>query len=291
MSPDVLKREEAAVEQSQTVPEGGTARVVPTNAFEDVAFDRDFTGSASYGVGSPYFSQLENLNDMVSICTPYAPEPVEHRVLYVRINVEPHLTFDFSAIEYPEQPPLGVQRVAHLRRALASVVAEDDAVYVVEDPRQAAESALQLDLAEVAAQMRDFVDLPVQDLARMAGLGRRQYYNLMRGKAASMKTSDDEKRFRLLHRFLGRLQKQLGDARTVRGVVLQPLGNFELRSFFDVAVGGDLSEMASAYDFLAEGLQDAVPANRLPPSATVAADDPRWDDVSAFLHEQRATGE
>jgi hypothetical protein len=155
----------------------------------------------------------------------------------------------------------------------------------------AIEAASQLDLADVAEQMRDFVDLPVQDLARMAGLGRRQYYNLMRGKASSMKTSGGEKRFRLLHHFLGELQEQLGDARAVRGAVLQPLGKFELRSFFDVAVEGGLDQMAAAYRFLSEGLEHAVPADRLPPSATVAADDPRWDDVSDFLHEQRATGE
>jgi hypothetical protein len=164
-------------------------------------------------------------------------------------------------------------------------------VGVVEAPAQVNEAASRLDLAEVAEQMRDFVDLPVQDLARMAGLGRRQYYNLMRGKAATMKTSDHERRFRLLHRFLGELHDQLGSARAVRGAVLQPLGKFELRSFYDVAVDGQLDEMSAAYRVLAEGLRVAFPADRLPPSARVAADDPRWEDVVDFLREQRATDE
>ena len=292
MSPDLLEREEVAVERSQTVPEGGSARVIPSDAFADVAFDPDFTGVASQGVWSPYFSQLQNLKDMVTICTPYAPDPVEHRVLYVRINVAQHLPFDLlPAVEYPERPPHVLHAGSYLHGTVVDDVKDVDVVGFVEAPVQVIEAAPQLDLAEVAVQMRDFVDLPVQDLARMAGLGRRQYYNLMRGKAASMKTSDDEKRFRLLHRFLGELHGHLGDARAVRGAVLQPLGKFELRSFFDVAVEGALDQMASAYRFLSEGLEHEVPADRLPPSATVAADDPRWEDVTDFLREQRATGE
>jgi hypothetical protein len=105
-----------------------------------------------------------------------------------------------------------------------------------------------------------------------------------------MKTSDDERRFRLLHHFLGELHGELEDARAVRGAVLQPLGELELRSFFDAAEEGDLDDLSAAYHALAIVLAGARPrTDRLPPSATVAADDPRWADVADYLREQRAS--
>src|SRR5690606_15305321 len=70
--------------------------------------------------------------------------------------------------------------------------------------------------AELTEQMRGFVDLPVQDLARMCGIGRRQYYNLMRRKAETMKTAEGEQRLRLVHHYLRDLHMNLGNAAAVR---------------------------------------------------------------------------
>jgi hypothetical protein len=290
VTPDVLDQEEVAVEeQSQAVPEGGTARVVPSDAFADVAFDRDFTGAASQGGASPYFSQLQNLKDMVTICNAYAPEPVGRRILYVRFNVEPHLTFDVP-VEYPEQAPRVFETGSYRHGTVVDAVGGGDVVTVVEAKAPLTEAAPQLALAEAAEQMRGYVDLPVEDLASMVGLRRRQYYNLMRGKATSMKSSEGERRLRLLHRFLGELHGQLEDARAVRGAVLMPLDELELRSFFDVAAEAGVDDLPTAYHALSDALsKGATPrTDRLAPSNTVAADDPRWADVADFLREQRA---
>ena len=71
---------------------------------------------------------------------------------------------------------------------------------------------------ELASQMRDLVDLPVQDLARMCGLRRRQYYNVMSGEAASTRS---EQLMRLLHAELTALWQELdSDPALVRSAVL-----------------------------------------------------------------------
>jgi hypothetical protein len=287
MSPSALDREEVAVEQVQTVSEGMTARVIPSSDFGNVALDPQFTGTASQGAGGPYFSQLQNLIDMVEICTPYAPSPVDHRIVFVSLGVAQPFPLDAPVMEGPEGSDSDV--------AYGYIVVEPDPVAEIEPPEEIVaasevviEAAPQLDLAEVAEQMRDLVDLPVQDIARMAGIGRRQYYNLMRGKATSMRTTADERRFHLLHRLLSELHRQVGDPRAVRGAVLMPVEGLGFRSFMEVAAES-ADALQPAYDALAVALSAGETSRRrpLPPSAKMPADDERLAEAADFLRDYR----
>ena len=98
---------------------------------------------------------------------------------------------------------------------------------------------------ELASQMRDLVDLPVQDLARMCGLRRRQYYNVMSGEAASTRS---EQLMRLLHAELTALWQELdSDPALVRSAVLTPLEAFDHATFYDIAVEGDTGKLRAAF--------------------------------------------
>lgn len=251
----------------QLVPGGFSGHVVPSAAFGDVALDPAFTGAASRGARAPYFSQLDNLDDMVNIYTPYAPVPVRDRVVYVCISAMP------MTVESPGKN-IGVDGP------------RTDAA-LVDEP------ATQLSLAELTEQMRGFVDLPVQDLARMCGIGRRQYYNLMRRKAETMKTAEGEQRLRLVHHYLRDLHMNLGNAAAVRAAVLMPLPTHGARSLLDIGAADDLPTLTDAYRELAEELAAGArpSADVLPPSGTFPPDDERWTEAEAFLRDYRPKGE
>jgi hypothetical protein len=267
MSPDVLAREEVSVDNVQLVPEGFSGRVVPSAAFADVALDPGFTGAASRGARAPYFSQLDNLDDMVTIYTPYAPAPVRDRVVYVRINVMP------VTIQAPG-------------RAFVADAPEPGAA-VTEG------SSAHLSLAELTERMRGLVDLPVQDLARMCGIGRRQYYNLLRRKAEMMKTAEGEQRLRLVHHYLRELHAGLGNASAVRAAILMPLPAHGARSLLDIGTREDLPALQDAYSELTEHLAAGVAPSTdvLPPSGKFPADDERWVEAESFMRNYRPNEE
>ena len=267
MTPSVLQPEEVSVDHVQVVPGGFSGHVVPSAAFGDVALDPTFTGAASRGARAPYFSQLANLYDMVNIYTPYAPPPVRDRVVYVCI----------SAMPMAMEPPGG------------SVVLDRPQL----DAALVGEPAAQLSLAELTEQMRGLVDLPVQDLARMCGIGRRQYCNLMRRKAEAMKTAEGETRLRRVHHYLRELHTRLGAASAVRAAVLMPLPRHDARSFLDISATDDIAALTDAYDELVELLASGVTpsAEALPPSGTFPSNDERWTEAEALLRDYRPQGE
>lgn len=267
MSADLLELEEVSVDNVQQVPEGFSGHVVPSAAFGEVVLDPTFTGAASRGPLAPYFSQLDNLDDMVTIYTPYAPAPVRERVVYVCVSAMP-FAFERGMSDLP------------------SVRSGDEAI-VIDDP------ARQLSLAELTEQMRNLVDLPVQDLARMCGIGRRQYYYLMRRKAETMKTPGGEQRLRLVHRYLFDLHARLGSPAAVRAAVLMPLPGCSMRSLLDVSANDELPAVQAAYQELSEQLAaGATPSlDTLPPSGTFPVGDERWTEADAFLRDHRPAGE
>jgi hypothetical protein len=267
MNPTVLKHE-VSVHKAQRVPEGFSGHVVPSAAFGEVALDSGFTGAASRGALAPYFSQLDNLDDMVTIYAPYAPAPVRDRVVFVRISVMPLTVVEPSGAFLPTPGP------------------EDEPV-VVDEP------ASQPTLADLTEHMRELVDLPVQDLARMCGIGRRQYYNLMRRKAEAMKTAGGEQRLRLVHRYLLDLHERLGSPAAVRAAVLMPLDGSEMRSLLEVGGSDDVATLQSAYRELDKQLAaGATPSpDALPPSGTFPAGDERWSEAESVLRDHRPVGE
>lgn len=268
MTPTVLERDEVAVNAVQPVPQGCSVNVVPSAEFARVELDSAFTGSASRGGSAPYFSQMDNLNSLVSLYAHYAPPPVRNRVLHVRVGV---IRIDV---------PSATQMVTSAPRTAPA-------------PPAGVDAAPQMRLSELTEQMRDLVDLPVQDLARMCGIGRRQYYNLLGGKAETMKTLDGEKWLRLVHKYLSDLHSRLGSPAAVRAAVLMPLGKQGMSSLMDIAGSQDMTALQSAYEELSAELNSGVTPspNALPPSGKLPAGDDSWTEAGAFLRDYRPTGE
>lgn len=91
-------------------------------------------------------------------------------------------------------------------------------------------------LADELGELRESLDLPVSDLARLTGLGRRQFYNLLSGGQTVPAT---EARIRRVVDAIRDLRDALGgDADRVRAAVLTPVGANSL-SLFDAASLGD----------------------------------------------------
>jgi hypothetical protein len=74
---------------------------------------------------------------------------------------------------------------------------------------------------EVLADLREKIDLPISDLARLIGVERRHFYNLLNGAAVSLSR---EIFARALHQKVLRISTLThGDAAKVRGALLLPL--------------------------------------------------------------------
>lgn len=102
-------------------------------------------------------------------------------------------------------------------------------------------------LAAVLASMRESIDIPVVDLARMIGLGRRQFYNLLDGNPTSTET---EARIRRLAAAIERLAAVTeGGPQTLRAAVLTPIGPDAI-NFFEVAAAGDDRRLAATVEAL-----------------------------------------
>jgi hypothetical protein len=86
-------------------------------------------------------------------------------------------------------------------------------------------------LASVVSDIRNKVDLPIQDVARMVGVGRRQFYNLMAGASRS---SEGEARIRAVQSYVDRLYALVGsDPKQVRTALLAPLTKFGSTNLFE----------------------------------------------------------
>ncbi len=101
----------------------------------------------------------------------------------------------------------------------------------VEDPSHATRP-----LSAVLKSFRESIDIPVADLARMIGLRRRQFYNLLADNPTS---ADTEIRIRRLAVEIERLATATeGGPEVMRAAVLTPVGP-DAMSLFDVAAEGD----------------------------------------------------
>lgn len=110
-------------------------------------------------------------------------------------------------------------------------------VWVTERERPALPS-----IAQLLAELRDKVDLPIEDLAAMVGLGRRHFYNLLGGDSAS---PSREQQIRVMHELISRLGEAVeGDRTRLRAAILMPVGD-QLETLFSVAKEGDTSGIRS----------------------------------------------
>jgi hypothetical protein len=172
--------------------------------------------------------------------------------------------------------------VAQVHGRVAARLHEPLSAFRSESALQSPETAADVErredatVAELTTEMREMIDLPVQDLARMCGVQRRQFYNLMNGDSHP-RNADHEQRLRQLHRILRDLFTALDEnPEAVRAAVLTPLGD-GLTTFFEVARGGDLALLGDAYRHVrARVVEGRLDRGALPPSGTLPPDAPEW---------------
>jgi hypothetical protein len=108
------------------------------------------------------------------------------------------------------------------------------------------------ELAQLARRLRELVDLPVSDLAAMIGIGRRQFYNLLKDGSTSAET---ELRLRHLADRVERLAGVVGEEpAAIRSALLTPVGQ-PARSMFEVAVGDEHSKLGESFDALMDRIE------------------------------------
>lgn len=95
----------------------------------------------------------------------------------------------------------------------------------------------------VVALLRDLkkkIDLPVEDIAAMVGVRRRQFYNLVSGDTAS---SARESRIRLLHSVVSDIEAAVGgDRGRLRAAILMPVGE-RFETLYSAAESGELDRL------------------------------------------------
>lgn len=107
-------------------------------------------------------------------------------------------------------------------------------------------------LAELVRDLREWLDLPVADLAAMCGVRRRQLYNLLSGGTTS---TPREEAIRALHDIVERLDGILdGDRERVRAAILWP-ANPSGESIYAAAVSQDSVTLRRVGGAVAERLE------------------------------------
>jgi transcriptional regulator with XRE-family HTH domain len=108
------------------------------------------------------------------------------------------------------------------------------------------------ELAAVARRVRDLAGLPVNDVARMIGIGRRQFYNLLERGSSSPET---ELRLRHLEAQLERLASVVGeDSAAIRSALLTPIGA-PPRSLFEAALASEDASLGGIFDALMDRIE------------------------------------
>lgn len=191
--------------------------------------------------------------------------------------------------EISEMTPLDSRDLAVLRalntKSVCVSVRFSDAFAVTDAPAAAPALTFVRPLTEIADGLRDHIDLPVQDIAKMCGVERRQFYNLIDG---TTKKPQQEAHIRLVFEIAAELHERLGDAQSVRAALLTPLEGTGFDSLYEISTQLDADQLRRGREellrHLAEGrrLEDA-PA----PTANFRANDPRWKDADAFLRDSR----
>lgn len=170
-------------------------------------------------------------------------------------------TFSLSAPEF--SPIVGTGDIAEFARGLWRGSNESRSIL------GGSEVAL-VDVPAVLREARSLAGLPVQDLAAMFGIGRRQFYNLASGD----QNTDDERAPRIARitgiiREVSKLAR--ANSRKTRLLLLARLGG---DSIYSAAVADDTVRLSQAVERAQTAVaQDQSVPNRLPPSARATADE------------------
>jgi len=132
----------------------------------------------------------------------------------------------------------------------------------VDEPKELFEP--EVDLAHMAKDLRTWLDLPVDDIARLCGVKRRQFYNILEDR---LNTSTlREKHVRLVHGILRDLREKLGSDKKLRAAVLMPITS-DYKSFFDVCAEKDPDRIREVGTELADRIDTGRVAGMLPRAA------------------------
>ena len=123
-------------------------------------------------------------------------------------------------------------------------------------------------LKTVIYQVKFQVDLPINDLAQLFGIKRRQLYYVLDGRSPGLET---EQRIRLVHSVFADIDDALeGSEGNLRNAILMPATD-DYRSLFDVIKSGDEDEIRSVAKSLVGRIERKETSATLPvPSPTYA---------------------
>lgn len=159
-------------------------------------------------------------------------------------------------------PPLGAARDS-IKKKLDTLVADAVATWVRQHAVSAEQSALILDIPATLQEVRVKAGLPVQDVAAMFGVKRRQFYNLLNGE--DLPSPDTDRRIGPVTEAIRVLSEAAsGDSRAVRVAILARIGG---ESVFDAAMSGEPGRLESATARAAQAVASGQRLRkRLPPS-------------------------
>jgi transcriptional regulator with XRE-family HTH domain len=143
----------------------------------------------------------------------------------------------------------------------------DRAVDAASTLASSAATSVALDIPTALQQARAQAGLPVQDLAAMFGVKRRQFYNLMSGEDTP--DAARERRIARVTAAISQLSEQAnGNSRSVRAVLLARLDG---DSLYDAAVADDDDRLDLAVGRAMEAMAAGVKNNRLPRSGRASS--------------------
>jgi hypothetical protein len=232
-----------------------------------IRFASDATGSILDSDLPPGFEREAFTSDPVCNQVDFYTRPYEDIYSVIVVQVGPGMPLLPPSLTTPSFDLLA-GRVADFVPVVPGHLPAVQSPAVVDTPSGSSQ------LAAVAHRVRDLAGLPVNDVARMIGIGRRQFYNLLERGSSSPET---ELRLRHLAAQLERLAGVVGeDSAAIRSALLTPVG-VPPRSLFEAALASEDASLGGIFDALMDrierrGLRQvrrAVPRRR---SGEVASD-------------------
>jgi hypothetical protein len=251
---------------------GKTGVWAPQPIFGTFKIERDET-LHGYPLVAPWFSVNSqpvgpgwvNLGDQVKVIV-LVPSTAEMIELGTPVNVMPKASATYIVAEPSFKAALGTGDLfAEVRESVEEVW--QGLLNAVPSPAVAT-APLLLDVPAALQQARSLAGLPVQDLAAMFGIKRRQFYNLSSGE--QQPESEREQRIARVTEAINTVSDWVGgNSRKVRALLLARLDG---DSIYDAAVADDDDRLSRALELgYSVGAQGTVLPPHLAPSNRATA--------------------